>query len=202
MAKRIPLPTEEQRHVMMEWYANLERQRAIVRERQAFYAEHYDQIRDNGADEPHEVMRKLLDGDPSGRYVLSRVEEYLATPMTHRLWSRKDIAVVMGLDLSAVENALAKILDGCEYSGEMRERLEECSQRDAGGDILYDDRIFDVLLDCQGEDHLRGILFPQRQNRLPTLDEAESIRQFWDGLALSNRDRKPRRPEDNEEGKR
>lgn len=98
------------------------------------------------------------------------------------LWTYEGIAMVMECDVAMVESTLKKIREGSGYPEKLKERIEACCCEDPRHGELYDDRIFDILMDGQLEEQLQVSIFPKREPKLPTLEDAESIRSFWEGL--------------------
>jgi len=59
-------------------------------------------------------------------------------------------------------------------------RLAECTHEEDGKTAGYDERVFDLLLDCQEEDYLLRFLKPRRGPEPRSREEEERIRRFWE----------------------
>lgn len=171
MTRQTTFPTDEQKDAMRTWREKLLKRLDAVRARCAAY--------DN--DKVYEPQALGLINTHTGI----------------RLWNQLDIAVVMGRDEAFVADAFRRLREDGGYPPELRERLEECTCTDPGyarHEALYDDRIFDLLIDCQGEDYVQRLIHPMRETDLPTADDARRIRQFWEDLKSLDAGRNRRAP--------
>ena len=195
------LLSEEQKKEIMELHARLQQAREAVMKRREAFAERYSQAQMENPEAPHEALKEFLDGNPE--YAVPNLDGPPEGGVF--LWTLYAIAKMMSAATSEVAGIIEGLRTDGRYPAELRRRVEECRHSVAGReDALYDDRIFDVLFDCHQEDCLHSLALPNRQTRLPTLENAEQIQQFWDALSRrrprpsQRREGPPAAPEDME----
>ena len=165
---------------LKRWADDLSRQRDNVLKRRDHYA---------GRQHPTVEEDGTKPGNDQGMSESDILNKYVVLNLTVRggydsmlLWTLEGIAIVMGCDVAVVEEALKNIREGSGYPEALKERLAACRCEDPRHGELFDDRVFDVLMDGQLEERLQVHIFPRREPRLPTLEDAESIRTFWERL--------------------
>ena len=180
MTDQMTFPTEEQKKEIMKLHAKLQQAREAVIKRREAFAERYSQAQAENPDAPHKVLQEFLDGNPE--YAIPNLDGPPEGGVF--LWTLYAIATMMSATTAEITDIIERLRTDGRYPEALRRRVEECRHSMAGReDALYDDRIFDVLFDCKQEDCLLSLAFPNRQARLPTLEAAAQIQNFWDTLS-------------------
>ena len=203
-----PFPTPEQRQAMEKRCRWLMKTRKILELRLAFYVRSYDKVDSEDPLGRREAMGELLNDDPTLRIpALSGLVFRGATA----LWNQFDIALVMDRNQSNISRTLRDVKNGGKYPEAWKRRLAECTHEADGKTAGYDERVFDLLLDCQEEDYLLRFLKPRRGPEPRSREEEERIRRFWEEekrraeadvgrLGLTERDVWALRPDHEDEG--
>ena len=208
MSDAQPFPTPEQRQAMEKRCRWLMKTRKILELRLAFYVRSYDKVDSEDPLGRREAMGELLNDDPTLRIpALSG----LVFRGTTALWNQFDIALVMDRNQSNISRTLRDVKNGGKYPEAWKRRLAECTHEADGKTAGYDERVFDLLLDCQEEDYLLRFLKPRRGPEPRSREEEERIRRFWEEekrraeadagrLGLTDRDVWALRPDPEDEG--
>ncbi len=208
MSDAQPFPTPEQRQAMEKRCRWLMKTRKILELRLAFYVRSYDKADFEDPLGRREAMGELLNNDPTLRIpALSG----LVFRGTTALWNQFDIALVMDRNQSNISRTLRDVKNGGKYPEAWKRRLAECTHEADGKTAGYDERVFDLLLDCQEEDYLLRFLKPRRGLEPRSREEEERIRRFWEEekrraeadvgrLGLTERDVWALRPDHEDEG--
>ena len=177
MSDAQPFPTPEQRQAMEKRCRWLMKTRKILELRLAFYVRSYDKVDSEDPLGRREAMGDLLNDDPTLRIpALSGLVFRGATA----LWNQFDIALVMDRNQSNISRTLRDVKNGGKYPEAWKRRLAECTHEADGKTAGYDERVFDLLLDCQEEDYLLRFLKPRRGPEPRSREEEERIRRFWE----------------------
>ena len=177
MSDAQPFPTPEQRQAMEKRCRWLMKTRKILELRLAFYVRSYDKVDSEDPLGRREAMGELLNDDPTLRIpALSGLVFRGATA----LWNQFDIALVMDRNQSNISRTLRDVKNGGKYPEAWKRRLAECTHEADGKTAGYDERVFDLLLDCQEEDYLLRFLKPRRGPEPRSREEEERIRRFWE----------------------
>ena len=172
-----PFPTPEQRQAMEKRCRWLMKTRKILELRLAFYVRSYDKVDSEDPLGRREAMGELLNDDPTLRIpALSG----LVSRGPVALWNQFDIALVMDRNQSNISRTLRDVKNGGKYPDTWKRRLAECTHEADGKTAGYDERVFDLLLDCQEEDYLLRFLKPRRGLEPRSREEEERIRRFWE----------------------
>ena len=177
MSDSQPFPTPEQRHAMEKRCRWLMKTRKILELRLAFYVRSYDKVDSEDPLGRREAMGELLNDDPTLRIpALSG----LVSRGPVALWNQFDIALVMDRNQSNISRTLRDVKNGGKYPDAWKRRLAECTHEEDKKVAGYDERVFDLLLDCQEEDYLLRFLKPRRGTEPRSREEEEQIRRFWE----------------------
>lgn len=180
-------PTEEQKREMTALRRELQRVRDVLMMRKDTFRPLCAPTRDEPAAVADERSRRPASGDRP--YAIPNVDS--PTEEGALLWTLYGISAVMDIDQALVADAIERIRASDAHPEDLKRRVEECRHAAAGRvEALYDDRIFDVLLDSRQEERLQDILQTEaaswgqgKRRALPTIEDAEQIRQFWDALS-------------------
>lgn len=168
-------PTEEQKREMTALHLELQRVRDVVMRRRDTLASQDGPSPDARDDGPCYTVHDLYAPEESGAI----------------LWTLYGISAVMDIEQPLIVEAIERLRASDACPEDLKRRVEECRHAAAGRvEALYDDRIFDVLLDSRQEERLQDILQTEaaswgqgKRRALPTIEDAEQIRQFWDALS-------------------
>lgn len=165
-----PLPRELRLKLTNKFLSFCEA-RASIRRRMESYVLDY-QVHDAGAAHKYERLEEQYAADRPDLSRLSADENGIV------LWSMRDVAIVLGRNVSSVMRTLRRM----ENSPEWGERLNGLTHRSEnpgrGAAMLYAGGIFDAVVDFYEDAYVARVTHPRHGAPLPE-ERVRAVRAFW-----------------------
>ncbi|MDR3355490.1 MAG: hypothetical protein LBO21_10655 [Synergistaceae bacterium] len=159
---------------MADKFSSFQEDRAKIHDRMESYVRDYGVYEGSAARRYEMLEDEYADGAPDLSHLVLREDGSAASA----LWSMRDMAIILGRNVSSVLRTIRKMNDRPEWSAILaaREYRQEKNGRDAS--VLYDSGIFEVIVDYFESVYLERLTCP-RHGKPMTDEERRAAYSLW-----------------------